>query len=187
MRRPTTEELFRDYGAVPLSAGRAWGRRGSTSVQDATQEARIGLMEASEKADWARIEHPNQFIAFAHRHIRNMLAEMSATTDFATSGGGHNALNRGKLHSRASMEALYYQPIVDEDITRDMESLEAIRSAMRVLTERQRTIMSLYYLDGILDDGRVADVLGITRQNVNKTRLLAEKRIKGQILEESSD
>ena len=186
MRRPTTEELFRDYGAVPASAGRAWGRRGSTSVQDATQEARIGLMEASEAADWARIEHPNQFIGFAHRHIRSMLRDMSASTDFATSGSGRS-LNRAKLHSRASMDALYYQPIVDEDITGDMESLEAIRSAMRVLTDRQRTIMSLYYLDGILDDGRVADVLGITRQNVNKTRLLAEKRIKGQILEESSD
>ena len=182
MRRPTTEELFRDYGAVPASAGRAWGRRGSTSVQDAMQEARIGLVEASEAADWARIEHPNQFIGFAHRHIRNMLAEKSAKVDFATSGN-HWALNEGRLHSRASMEALHFQPIVDEDITGAMEDMEAIRSAMRILTDRQRTIMSLYYLDGILDDGRVADVLGITRQSVNETRLLAEERIKAEILD----
>ena len=64
----------------------------------------------------------------------------------------------------------------------DAEELDAIMSTMDSLTARQRRVIGLYYLDGILSDTKVADVLGVTQQSVQGVRAKAEERIK-EILE----
>jgi len=184
MLKPSMDELFRTYGAFPIMEARRWVQ-GSSSVQEYTQEGRLALIEAWNIVDWDRIEHPNMFVAFARRHIRNQLREMSASIEFATSGSSRS-LNRVGFHSRSSLDAVFFSTIEgDTDKADEAEDMDAILSAMDYLTARQRRVMGLYYLDGILNDEKVADVLGVSQQAVNKTRLKAEERIRAYILEDS--
>jgi DNA-directed RNA polymerase specialized sigma subunit len=66
------------------------------------------------------------------------------------------------------------EPLGDEDKL----SLEAIYESLDVLTDRQREVIGLYYLDGLLSDTLVADRLGITKVSALLCRQRAEKALK---------
>ena len=183
MQKPTKEELFERWGFLPTFVARDW-QVFSGEVQEYTQEGYVGLLEAWDKCNWEALEHERQFTAYARKVIKSALRDMSASIDFATSGSGRS-LNRRSFHSRASLDAVLPNTRVTEfsgfDSDDSSEDFDAILSYFHVLTDRQREVMGLYYLDGLLSDTRVADVLGVTVKAAQKVRVAAEERLKVHI------
>ncbi len=66
-----------------------------------------------------------------------------------------------------------------DDITHDEEA-EALKEAMATLSERERTILSLYYYEG-LKMREIGEVLGITESRVSQIRSGILKTLRGQI------
>ena len=182
MDKPSMEEMFRIWGAIPVFVARDW--RTISSAEDYTQEARLAMIEAREIVDWDIIEHNGQFAKFVKRHANNRIGELVAHSSYATSGS-KSSMNRHKgLHYSVSLNAAEHVEVNSAYDTEwasdtDWELLESVYPAIEeALTEREREVIGLYYLDALLNDADVASVLEVTSQAVNKTRRRAEEKIR---------
>ena len=184
MIKPDMDGLFSRYGFLPVWEARKWNKAKRGSTMEYAQEGRLALIESWDAAPWEEFTHPNQFMAYAGIWIKRNLGIMSASVDFATTGS-RSSLRRHGFHANVAWEATEVTGLVPsygdaEDLSDD---LDAIYGAMDYLTATQRRVMGLYYLDGILNDAKVADVLGKTQQSVQEVRIRAEGRIQALILE----
>lgn len=66
-----------------------------------------------------------------------------------------------------------------DDLTLD-EEVEALKEAMATLSERERTILSLYYYEG-LKMREIGEVLGVTESRVSQIRSAILKTLRGKM------
>ena len=175
MRKPSMEEVLEEYGGNAWGyASKAWAsdRRFSDDLE---QEAMVALLEAWERFDWSKASHPGEFGAYLKKVVNDKLMDFRGSMGFSTTGSGRSIYRGARLHETAAMEDVD-EPMEWSDDSSDW--LDAIMSSMDVLTDRQRQVIGLYYLDGILSDTRVADVLGIRRQVAEKVRKAGEAKLR---------
>lgn len=67
-----------------------------------------------------------------------------------------------------------------EDGLNHQEEVEALKEAMSTLSERERTILSLYYYEG-LKMHQIGEILGVTESRVSQIRTGILKNLRGQI------
>jgi len=175
VRKPTAEEVLAEYGGNAWGyANRAWlsDRRFSDDLQ---QEAMLALLEAHASFDWERATHPGEFGAYLKKAVSDSLMDFKASMSYATTSSGRSIYRGKRLHETSSLEEADTAIEWSDD---SGEWFDAIMSTLDVLTPRQREVIGLYYLDGILSDTNVADVLQISQQAVSKLRTDAEERIR---------
>jgi len=184
MLKPSVEEVLEEYGGNAFGyASKAWATDPRFS-DDIQQEAIVALVEAYHSFDWSRASHPGEFGLWLKKRVKDNLLDFRGSMSYSTSGSGRT-LSRGiQLHETGALEDKGH-PVEWSD--ESSEWLDAIMSTMDQLTARQRRVIGLYYLDGILSDTNVADVLGVRQHTVTELRKIAEARIRELLKAEYDD
>ena len=187
----TPEEALEEFGGFATVVARDLVPKstdmGSYSTLDAEQEAFVGLLEAVEAFPGDIASQPGQFRAYARRVIRNRIGEMIARGGFVVSGSREALYSSEWPVGVELVEELCDTASYDEGLeVEDSEDFDAIVSRFDLLTENQRKIMGLYYLDGLLNDTLVAERLGKLPHKVRDARVRAEERLRNGIVERYS-
>ena len=177
-----TESVIDLYGGLAVTmAGDMYSlftSRGSVSWEDAKQEALLALLETYESFEDPE-DHPEEFKAYLRRVISDRLTEMRARVAYPVSGSRSSLQRHDWPAGYEFMDHLDSggtpMEVINDD---DRSKLHSIYDAMDFLTARERRVMGLYYLDGMLSDYKVADALGIKQPNAYKTRARAEAKIR---------
>jgi RNA polymerase sigma factor (sigma-70 family) len=176
----THETVVKEFGGLAVTFATEHFTAYPTTLdrEDLTQIALLTLMEAASDFDGDPIEEDRKhFKNYLRLRVREATLQAVAKVGFPVSGdkGGRTAEEAWQTSVPFQAEFMQAATPPSELGDEDRLSLEAIYDSLDILTDRQREIIGLYYLDGLLSDTLVAERLGIHKANAMRARERAEK------------